>query len=239
MGLLTFRHALLLDKKRNAAKPLSFPGTVQVVYREGQRGNDGKLNEKYRRYEFQKDDGDFRWFVENILSAVRPTKTRFNHNRGRKLLSQIFTCSDEAYALLMIVNELHVWEEKNLRTIFTDGELTGEGSSRKRFVATKGRLFSNAKSGNKDGWDVEGILLYQTLRRQVEKRREEEESIDWEKQYLQEQHQSNDLSVTCSSFDFAEDEFQTTVEEPDWEKLSNENLEGVFDPEIVKQSMGI
>ena len=45
--------------------------------------------------------------------------------------------------------------------------------------------------------------------------------------------------MTCSSFDFAEDEFQTTVEEPDWEKLSSENLEGVFDPEIVKQSMGI
>jgi hypothetical protein len=223
----------LLDKKRCAEKPWSFPGTVRVDYREGQNGKDGKLDENYRRYDFQKEDGDFRWFVENILSAVRPTKTRFNRDRGRKLLSQIFTCSDEAYALLMIVNELHVWEEKSLRVSTEDEELTGEGSTRKkRFVATKGRLFSNAKSGSKDGWDVEGILLYQTLVDQVKKRREEALSVDWEKRYLQEQQ-----GVTSS--DIAEGDFETTATEPDWDKLCSANLLGVFDPDVVEQSMGV
>jgi hypothetical protein len=65
---------------------------------------------------------------------------------------------------------------------------------------TKGRLFSkNAKSGKKDVWDVEGILLYKPLLDQVKKRREEDESVDWEKLYLHEKRGSTDSLATCSS----------------------------------------
>ena len=69
-------------------------------------------------------------------------------------MSDIFTVSDEAFALLILLNEYHCWDENN--------------KEEKRFVS--------AKSGNQQGWTTAGINAYNTLCKNIKARRLEEGS---------------------------------------------------------------
>ena len=62
-----------------------------------------------------------------------------------KTLSEMFTVSDKAFGLLMLLNEFDSWKAK------ANEESTGAkaGCTTKRFV--------DGRSGNKEGWNVAGI----------------------------------------------------------------------------------
>ena len=110
------------------------------------------LPENYRRWD--KPPEEFRYMIENVLQPIRPTTISFRDQKAQRPLSEIFTVSDEAFGLVILLNEYHCW--------------AGNKREGKRFVC--------AKSGNPQGWTTAGINAYLTLCKNVKQRRLEESS---------------------------------------------------------------
>ena len=71
--------------------------------------DDGSLHPSYRRIE---ENGleEFEYFFDRIMSRIRPRDTKYKDRKTKEPLSAIFTPSDEAFALLIIYNEIDRWE---------------------------------------------------------------------------------------------------------------------------------
>ena len=93
------------------------------------------------------------------MQALRPNENKFHEQKPHSRLSEIFTVSDEAFALVILLNEYHCWDEI--------------GRVEKRFV--------KATSGDKQGWSVSGLNAYTSLCNEVAKRRTEEGSNELER----------------------------------------------------------
>ena len=119
------------------------------------------LPENYRRWENEPPE-EFIYFIERILPAVNPSTSKWWKFKGVKTLSEIYSVQDEAFGLVMLLNELHCWKNK------ADDAARDTVYSRKRFV--------DGKSGNKQGWSVSGINVYMRLCKHIKKRRAEEAS---------------------------------------------------------------
>ena len=120
------------------------------------------LPENYRRWD--EPPMEFRYFVENVMQVLRPTETNFDEVKAHTGVSDIFTVSDEAFALVILLNEYHCWDK--------------EGHAEKRFVS--------ARSGNKQGWSVTGLNAYTAFCLEVRKRRAEDGSKKLEKMMMSE-----------------------------------------------------
>ena len=156
--------------------PEGFPGTVKV-FPHRDRDPCVTLHEKYRRYEYGRGDEDFLWFVENVLSAQNACKTKFAQRKSTMTVSEIFTPQDEAFGLVVLLNEVHCWKED---WINQKNKIEGIVSDRTNQAQ---KLYIKRKSGSKDPWDEFGIMVYKQLIVEVKKRREEEESKKWEAAY--------------------------------------------------------
>ena len=53
---------------------------------------------------------EFEYFFDRIMSRIRPRDTKYKDRKTKEPLSAIFTPSDEAFALLIIYNEIDRWE---------------------------------------------------------------------------------------------------------------------------------
>ena len=109
------------------------------------------------------ENDDFKYFVSRILPAMNPSKSKFSTSKTHSVLSDIFTPCDEAYGLLLIHNELHVWKQQEDRK-HTGAEI--ENKEKKRFT--------NGKLGN--GWTKQGRNLFTKLAQQIIKLRESDET---------------------------------------------------------------
>ena len=118
------------------------------------------INPDYRR---NPENEDFKYFVSRILPAMNPSKSKFSTSKTRSMLSDIFTPCDEAYGLLLIHNELHVWKQQE------DRKHTGVEIENK-----EKKLFTNGKLGN--GWTKQGRNLFTQLAQQITKLRESDET---------------------------------------------------------------
>ena len=176
-------------------RPKKKKAKVKIISLGGEENN-------YRKYGLGDTEGDqqaaFVWFVENILAKVSPTRTKFITNRTDLLVSEIFSAEDEAWALLILSNEYRVWlwDENNPSSrIEADTEtLQSKNNGKKprgRHGKPKGaprKKYTSGRSGIKNrechGWREEGVELYHALVKEVKKRRSTQESILWEKQYM-------------------------------------------------------
>ena len=174
----------ILDVRRREAPnrlPEGFPGTVGVAFNPT-KNPAVQLNDKYRRYEYGAGgDGDFLWFVENVLSAQNVLRTKFAQRKSSATISEIFTIQDEAFALVVLLNEFHCWEvdwKKQQRKKNPNAETHTE------ILPDVGKKFVNKKSGKKQSWDDLGRTVFYQLCNQVQKRREEDVSKRWEAAYM-------------------------------------------------------
>lgn len=126
---------------------------------------------------------EFRYFVERILPAISPSRNRFKDRKGKTKLSEIFTISDEAFGLVMLLNEFHCWEE-------AAEKLPGERYAKKKFC--------DARSGNKIGWSEKGTKVYNRICKNLRSRRNKDESVRLEnnmyKEYSRENGRNRELS---------------------------------------------
>eukprot|EP00536_Pseudo-nitzschia_multiseries_P002339 jgi/Psemu1/5315/gm1.5315_g len=94
------------DDKRNNQIPDSFPGTVLITDTQDLNSeNRYQLHKDYRR----KNSPEFKYFMKRILEAVSPKQTDFKRKSVRMTVGNIFTPSNEAFALLFLYNDYNSW----------------------------------------------------------------------------------------------------------------------------------
>lgn len=130
---------------------------------DGKNIDDYRLPEGYR----QIPTDEFKFFVEKILAAVNPKQNNFRRNKTRKTLSNIFSVSDETFALLMLLNEEKVWQKKRNN----DGK-------------PEGKRFTGSRDGEKYGWSLMGRQLYTSIHSQLKELRKRKVSQDVETKML-------------------------------------------------------
>ena len=119
---------------------------------------------------------EFKYFVERILPAIAPNRNKFKARKGKNKLSEIYTVTDEAFGLVMLLNELHCWEE------------CAEKNETDRYGKKR---FCDGRSGNQKGWSNRGIRIYHRLCKNVQRRRQKEESIKLEENMYEDYSRNN------------------------------------------------
>ena len=124
-----------------------------------------KLRESYRGSPEVEDN--FRCFVDRILASVNPKLCGFRRRRLTRPISEIFTASDEALALLFLLNEHHCWVKD-----------TQGGKTRTK------KKFTDSKNGGQQGWSDRAHYLFEYLVKEIEIRRENTASVTMEKNLM-------------------------------------------------------
>ena len=148
------------DDKKKGIVPDSFPRLLDIgelIKTNFQDETQATLLSSYRT----SLSDDFYYFVTRLLSGVNASITNFESKKTHVLLSEIFTVSDEAYALVTILNSLHVWEEQMKDKADRDP---------KRMK----RKYTLPKSGRKESWSTEGRNAFHILCRKIEILRKDE-----------------------------------------------------------------
>ena len=154
--------SLFSEHKKEGLVPDTFPGVLKV-----DANMEGRplLNPEYRDFGTNGNQ-EFEYFVKYLLSEISPKRTQYKR-RGccNKTLSKAFTTSDEAYGLMILDNELDVWnrqiELKNAKESISPKEL----KCRKKYTD----LYQKKQCG----WKDIGMYYYRLLCREVEKVRED------------------------------------------------------------------
>ena len=105
---------------------------------------------------------------EFITPELKYFFERIFQDKTSKCVSDMFSSSDEAFALLVMYNESHRWK--------ADAEIPkqSEACGKRKRSPTKGqKKFNNLESGDRDGWSRHGRLLYQQLTELTEQKRED------------------------------------------------------------------
>ena len=156
-----FDSSSVTEDSEKGKVPDRFPGTLRVSDWDMKDKEEKVLHPDYRAYG-SADNPEFYYFVTRILASVNARNNNFNGNtKGTEhLLSKIFTVEDEAFALLMLYNELHVWESA-LR------------KKKDPSLKLEQKRFCDAKSGRRDGWAPEGKVLYRKLCAEIKELRQD------------------------------------------------------------------
>ena len=150
------------DKKTDGKIPKSFPGAIAITPNYKTKKF---LDDTYRQYG---EDGieEYMYFVEHLLERVNPTRTKFGSAKTVETISSCFTTSDEAFALMVLDNELHVWDAQHEKTRNNKGMKGSQLRMKKKYCT--------GHSKDKCGWAQKGVDYYNILHMEIEKLREEE-----------------------------------------------------------------
>lgn len=123
------------------------------------------LNKEYRQYN---DNGieEYIYFVEHLLERVNPTRTKFGSAKTKQTISSCFTPSDEAFALMVLDNELHVWDAQHEKMQNNDQMKGSQLRMKKKYC--------NGHSKDKCGWARKGVNYYNILHNEIEELRKEQ-----------------------------------------------------------------
>ena len=152
------------DMKLQAKVPDDFPNENILVHEHEENGRRRlKIPDGYRRLDENKN---LKYLFSCMVTAIHPSGHRFHQEKGMKRISEIFSSSDEAFALLVIYNEIDRWKyraNKNREEMVVQIENLQQKGKRKRGSGEPSKKFNNASSRDKDGWSEEGQRLYQDL----------------------------------------------------------------------------
>ena len=183
---LTYSFDCCTDDHGKGEVPGSFPGTLKL--------RSGKDREPILHPNYQREASvEFEYFVENILERVRPRRTKYKQQKGTNLISEIFTATDEAFALFVLYNEHHVWLEQD--KLMKEGKKGSELHLEKRFV--------NGRSGDKDGLPLKAMRFFIKLTKEVRTRRNE--TKDMERMFMKGTEHSSDIGSGPSNIDIEPD----------------------------------
>ena len=131
--------------------PESFPGVLKL---NTTNQKEPLLSKSYGRFSV---DGipEFEYFIKTLLSEVQPKRTRYKRARGQETISKCFTASDEAFALIVLDNELHVWDQQFEKK---------KGTSCKKIdLRMEKKYMKRHGSSGKCGWSKAGQNIYKRL----------------------------------------------------------------------------
>ena len=131
----------------------------------------------------------------------------------------MFTVSDKAFGLLMLLNEFDSWKAK------ANEESTGEkaGHTTKRFV--------DGRSGNKEGWNMAGINTHKRLCKNLVKLRGSGSSVELEETMKRENAINSDRRNNLYYDDDEEEEESDykSMQEKEFRKQANALYENMID----------
>ena len=123
---------------RNGHVPRNFVPTLLRSYR------------KHRETGNVEDKKAFYYFVSRILSQVNPKQTRFEKDKGRKVLSNMFTVTDEAFAIMVVENYDQRWRKQHV-----------EPDKKKWHSDEMNAKYTSSRNGKrKNTWTKEGMQRY-------------------------------------------------------------------------------
>ena len=140
------------QKEKGNIVPETFPGVLRIS---PNHENKPMLNERYAKFG-SKGVPEFEYFIKNLLSRVQPKRTRFRMLQGHHPISQLFTASDEAFALIILDNELHVWDQ----------QIEMKRGSRCRKIDLRMRkkcIAKGSKNSSQNRWTKAGATIFKIL----------------------------------------------------------------------------
>eukprot|EP00980_Cylindrotheca_fusiformis_P015816 scaffold4629_cov75-Cylindrotheca_fusiformis.AAC.1 len=127
---------------------------------------DGLLFDKYRDYEgdgvnVQARKAAFNYFVDRLLPKIYYDTHKFKKDRTTKLLSEFVNVSDEAFAVLVVMNYVQRWEKQL------------EGGDKKAWTRSEydGKFTSSNKGSRVDTWGLEGHATFIKLTNDIKDKR--------------------------------------------------------------------
>ena len=166
--------------------PTEFPKSLEI---NPNKDNFPILNQQYRKVDANDNvPHEFIWFVSVFLSRIQPLRTKFGEKCTEKLVSDIYTVSDEAYGLLVLYNYKEVWDKQQ--------ELKNAG--RKGKDLCRKSKYIDSESRCKAAWGRSGINTYNELCKYVEKRRDESKGFEKKVlEYFTSQERTSDVVITA------------------------------------------
>lgn len=209
---------MLVDAFQNRQVPVGFPDSVRVYYTVTEGTETRKfqgISNQYRRD--AKNNKAMQFFVENVLARINPKKSNFQALRTKLKLSEIYTITDEAFALAMVLNQGQIWEE-----------LTK--SEDKREKAKMKKLFTAPQSGGRQSWSAEGRSIFYSICRAVKTLRADKISGDKFESDLEEYYKS-----VCPRYRSEQQKLRQKAEQ---EKASLMQCQEFFDADGIDDILG-
>ena len=150
-----------IDHKKSNKVPESFPGTT-VINPDVDDPAD-VLHENYRRYEGGVNE-EFAFLVEYIMPAMYPSSARMGE-LTQNLISEIYTASDEAFALVVMYRDVENWDKQI--------PMMEEGKKGREI-----RMRSKMQDNGREKWSQKAIRVYRNLKKHVELRRQESKEME-------------------------------------------------------------
>ena len=169
-------YLLSYSEHKEAGKvPRNFPGVLEIIPRKD-GGEQSYLHKNYREFG-ENGNEELEYFFKNLLPRIDPSRTKYKNkkNYSERSFDASFTVSDEAFGLLVLDNELEVWNRQfEAKQKDPKAKIHGKEYKKKHV-----ELYQKGPSG----WSDEGILLYYQLKDQLrEVRKIKRQSTD---KYLQ------------------------------------------------------
>ena len=107
---------LVIDDIKKNRVSIEFPGTLQLIMDPSGNKSRPCWIQWTRNIPIQTTTTNY-YFLIRILLEINPRNCTIEQNKSKRLVSELFSVSDEAFGLMILYNEYHVWElvEKSQR----------------------------------------------------------------------------------------------------------------------------
>ena len=147
------------EHKADGIVPRSFPGVLQIF-----PGSDKEktlcFHKDYREFG-ENGNEELEYFFKYLLAKIDPSRTKYRNkkNYAERSFDVAFTVSDEAFGLLVLDNDLEVWNQQF--------EAKRKDPNAKLVAKDYRRKYVKQHQKGTTGWTDEGILLYFKLKKRL------------------------------------------------------------------------
>ena len=120
------------------------------------------IHTDYRKCGEDNIDDNYKYFLTRMLERISVKRTKYKERRGGLKISDCFSASDEAFALMIIDNAHQVWD-RQIDLQVNENKGGPDLRMPKKYV--------DCSSGNASGWTKRGIAIYNTLCVEIQNRR--------------------------------------------------------------------
>jgi len=140
------------------------------------------------------NDAYYKFFDEMLSQVVG--RTVWKRDTVLKPVRKIATCSDEAFAILLIENSFDAWMKQAEEKITPNGHIGINPIDQGNYQSGKTKYTANGAGTKKDkGWSEEGLIRYNELCEMVWMNRQEDHSKEFEQVY--QDKLTNEMNGSC------------------------------------------